>query len=127
VEQTKEARRQQQRMAVLRGLTGLSDPRSAELYYALAAHGGALSKDELNEILITANLPIAATDAEAEDILGISRVPLSVRKFHASVVATLLAEAKCSSLAELMHSQQLNWGDVETLISQRCKTGKRDC
>jgi hypothetical protein len=127
MEQTKEALRHQQRMAVLRGLTGLSDLRSAELYYALAAHGGTLSKDELNKILINANLPIAATDAEAEDILRVSRIPLSVRKFHASVVAQLLADAKCASLAELVHSQQLNWGDLETLISQRCKTAKRDC
>jgi hypothetical protein len=118
--------RHRQRRAVLRALTGLSDPRRAEPYYALVARGGVITKEETNEILRKDDLPEIQTDAELNEILkgSMSNVPHDVRKFHAAVVAKLLEENRCSTLAELMDKQRLDWNELEGLIAQRCAKAK---
>jgi hypothetical protein len=115
-----------QRLAVLRALTGLSNPGTAEPYYALVARGGVITKEEINEILRGAGLPESETDGEVDAILkgSLSNVPCDVRKFHACVVAKLLQEGKCGTLAELMEKQSLDWNGLETLINQRCQRAK---
>jgi hypothetical protein len=118
--------RHRQRLAVLRALTGLSDAQTAEPYYALVARGGHITKEEINEILGTANLPEVQTDSEVDEILkgSLSNVPSDVRTFHAAVVAKLLQESECASLAQLMEKQRLDWNGLEALILSRCKKAK---